>query len=267
MILFSLSYPASFIQSCKNSILKTNQSVFALAQIIRLATLLISHCTEAINQDSHKKGKIIHVLDYDLTSKIDASMKSLKALFQIDPDSRELLEGTARRLAYTVLAIHLIFHFTATLVWPRVFSPGLWLTTLFLLFLTAVTQLLMRRGFYLNSQMLWLGGLGSIILHAYAVYSQPEILTLLVFLPLMAICLRLYSLVGARFAQRMERTNPRLHLCWFSKLPRVIQRPPLSHRYSQYGYLHSNLCDWIFIARHCPGDFARSRTQGGEFLP
>ncbi len=113
-------------------------------------------------------------------------MMRFKALFQIDPDSRELLEGNARRLAYTVLAIHLVFHFSATLVWPRVFSPSLWVTTVFMLILTAAVFLLMRRDLYLISQVLWLGGLGAIILHAYTVYQQPEILTLLVFLPLMA---------------------------------------------------------------------------------
>jgi signal transduction histidine kinase/CheY-like chemotaxis protein len=112
-------------------------------------------------------------------------MKRFKALFQIDPDSRELLEGTARRLVYTVLAIHLAFHFTATLVWPRVFSPSLWITTFFILTLTVISLLLMRR-YYLVSQGIWLGGLGVIVLHAYSVYQQAEILTLLVFLPLMA---------------------------------------------------------------------------------
>jgi signal transduction histidine kinase/CheY-like chemotaxis protein len=117
--------------------------------------------------------------------KYTSIMKRFKALFQIDPDSRELLEGTARRLAYTVLAIHLAFHFTATLVWPRVFSPSLWITTFFILTLTVISLLLMSR-YYLVSQGMWLGGLGVIILHAYSVYQQAEILTLLVFLPLMA---------------------------------------------------------------------------------
>jgi signal transduction histidine kinase/CheY-like chemotaxis protein len=114
------------------------------------------------------------------------AMNRFKALFQIDPDSRELLEGTARRLAYTVLAIHLVFHFTATLVWPRVFSPSLWLTTFFIIFLTIISLFLMKKSLYLLSQVVWLVGLGAVILHAYTVYLQPEILTLLVFIPLMA---------------------------------------------------------------------------------
>lgn len=118
--------------------------------------------------------------------KYTPAMTRFKSLFQIDPDSRELLEGTARRLAFTVLAIHLVFHFTATLVWPRLFSPSLWLTTFFMLVLTATTLLLMKRDFYLLSQVVWLVGLGVIILHAYTLYLQPGILTLLVFLPLMA---------------------------------------------------------------------------------
>jgi signal transduction histidine kinase/DNA-binding response OmpR family regulator len=128
---------------------------------------------------------LIHPMAYRQQVKYTPIMKRFKALFQIDPDSRELLEGTARRLVYTVLAIHLAFHFTATLVWPRVFSPSLWVTTFFIITLTVISLLLMRP-YYLVSQVVWLGGLGVIILHAYFVYKQAEILTLLVFLPLMA---------------------------------------------------------------------------------
>jgi signal transduction histidine kinase/CheY-like chemotaxis protein len=113
-------------------------------------------------------------------------MNRIKSLLHIDPDSRELLQGTARRLVYTVFGIHLVWHFIATLVWPRIFSPSMWSITLPLLALTLLSMQLMRR-YYLLSQTIWLVGLGVIILHAYSVYAQPEILILLVFLPLMAI--------------------------------------------------------------------------------
>jgi signal transduction histidine kinase/CheY-like chemotaxis protein len=110
----------------------------------------------------------------------------LKSFFYIDPDSRELLQGTARRLVYTVLSIHLVWHFIATLLWPRLFSPSLWVTTLALLLLTLISSQLMRR-YYLLSQAIWLMGLGVIILQAFSTYMRPEVLILLVFLPLMSI--------------------------------------------------------------------------------
>jgi signal transduction histidine kinase/CheY-like chemotaxis protein len=113
-------------------------------------------------------------------------MSRFKSLLHIDPDSRELLQGTARRLVYTVLGIHLAWHFIATLVWPRVFSPSMWSITLPLLALTMVSIQLMRR-YYLLSQTIWLVGLGVLIMYAYSIYTQPEILIMLVFLPLMAI--------------------------------------------------------------------------------
>jgi signal transduction histidine kinase/CheY-like chemotaxis protein len=110
----------------------------------------------------------------------------LKSFFYIDPDSRELLQGTARRLVYTILGIHLVWHFIATLLWPRLFSPSLWVTTLALLLLTIISLQLMRR-YYLLSQAIWLMGLGVIILQAFSTYRRPEVLILLVFLPLMSI--------------------------------------------------------------------------------
>lgn len=113
-------------------------------------------------------------------------MAFLKSLLHIDPDSRELLQGTARRLVFTVFGIHLVWHFIATLFWPRLFSPGIWSITLPMLALTLISLQLMRR-YYLLSQALWLLGLASLIIYAYFNYAQPAILILLVFLPLMAI--------------------------------------------------------------------------------
>jgi signal transduction histidine kinase/response regulator of citrate/malate metabolism len=110
----------------------------------------------------------------------------LNSLLYIDPDSRELLQSTARRLVFTILGIHLTWHFTATLMWPRLFSPSLWFITLALLLLSVISLQLMRR-YYFLSQAIWLVGLGAIILQAYSVYKRPEVLLLLVFLPLMAI--------------------------------------------------------------------------------
>ena len=113
-------------------------------------------------------------------------MAFLKSLLRIDPDSRELLQGTARRLVLTVFGIHLVWHFIATLFWPRLFSPRIWSITLPMLALTLISLQLMRR-YYLLSQAMWLLGLASLILYAYSTYAQPAILILLIFLPLMAI--------------------------------------------------------------------------------
>lgn len=113
-------------------------------------------------------------------------MDFLKSLLHIDPDSRELLQGTARRLVLTVFGIHLTWHFIATLFWPRLFSPAIWSITLPMLALTLISLQLMRR-YYLLSQALWLFGLSCMILYAFSIYAQPAILLILVFLPLMAI--------------------------------------------------------------------------------
>jgi len=113
-------------------------------------------------------------------------MQSIRSALRIDSASRELLLPTARSLIFTLSALYTVWHILATLAWPDVFSPSIWLVTLSMLGLVAlVLRLLERR--YLLAQAIWLAGLAGVILLAYALYQRPEIVILLGFLPLIAI--------------------------------------------------------------------------------
>ncbi|HBX70031.1 MAG TPA: hypothetical protein DEH25_11820, partial [Chloroflexi bacterium] len=82
--------------------------------------------------------------------------------------------------------IYALWHFIATLTWPDIFSPDLWISTIMMLVLVTVTIRLLD-GHYLAAQVVWLVGLMAVIFQAYGTFKQVEILLLLVFLPLMAI--------------------------------------------------------------------------------
>ena len=99
---------------------------------------------------------------------------------------RELLVSTSRSIISIVAVIYTLWHFIATLTWPEIFSPSLWLSTILMLVIV-VAALRLLNYHYLAAQIVWLGGLTVIIFQAYATYQQPEVLLLLIFLPLMAI--------------------------------------------------------------------------------
>ncbi|MBN2550425.1 MAG: response regulator [Anaerolineales bacterium] len=113
-------------------------------------------------------------------------MSFLRNILQGDAESRELLASTSRNLIIIVIALYMTWHFIATLTWPRVFSPSLWLVTLAMLFITALVFHFLEKN-YILAQIIWLGGLMAVILEAYVLYRQPAVLILLVFLPLNAI--------------------------------------------------------------------------------
>lgn len=113
-------------------------------------------------------------------------MSFLRNILQGDAESRELLASTSRNLVIIVIALYMTWHFIATLTWPRVFSPSLWVVTLAMLFITALVFHLLEIN-YILAQVVWLGGLMAAILQAYILYRQPAILILLVFLPLNAV--------------------------------------------------------------------------------
>ncbi len=112
-------------------------------------------------------------------------MSLIRTALRNDDEARQLLQSTSRNIIGVVAALYLAWHFIATLTWPKIFSPSLWLSTLLMLLVISTSLRLLPR-FYGLAQVVWLGGLLAIILQAYAVYQRPEVLFLLVFLPLMA---------------------------------------------------------------------------------
>jgi len=113
-------------------------------------------------------------------------MMWLKSALKSDPDSQELLQAISRNLIFTTLAIYTAWHFTATLAWPRIFSPSLWVITA-LFFAASLLCVRLVQNYYVLAQVIWFSGLVALILYAYSLYHSPEITLLLVFLPLMSV--------------------------------------------------------------------------------
>lgn len=113
-------------------------------------------------------------------------MKRLLAALRSDLGANEISLSTSRNIIATIAALYLVWHFIATLGWPQTFSVSLWAISLPMALLVVLSWRLLTKS-YLAAQALWLLGLASLILIAYLTYRQPEILILLVFLPLMAI--------------------------------------------------------------------------------
>jgi signal transduction histidine kinase/CheY-like chemotaxis protein len=112
-------------------------------------------------------------------------MSWIKTVLSSDTE-RELFFSTSRSIIYIVSGIYIVWHFIATLTWPKIFSPSLWTSSLMMLVIVILALRLLEK-YYLFAQVIWLGGLMAVIFQAYHTYQRPEILLLLIFLPLMAI--------------------------------------------------------------------------------
>lgn len=113
-------------------------------------------------------------------------MNRLQNLFLEDNTSKELLVSTSKYIIFSTTAIYLIFHFTASLFYPRIFSPGLWLSTSIFL-VTFIGTLSLLKYSYLFSQIFWLFGISATILSAFFTFDQVEILFFFAALPFMTI--------------------------------------------------------------------------------
>lgn len=107
-------------------------------------------------------------------------------LFSPKPELSELMHSTARNVVGTVAGLYLVWHIIATIGYPAQFSPSLWLISIFMAALVAITLHLSKRH-YLLSQILWLFGLMGAILLGYHIYHFPGILYLLMILPILSI--------------------------------------------------------------------------------
>ncbi len=111
----------------------------------------------------------------------------MRWLHLLSPKSElnDLMNSTARNVVGTVAGLYLTWHIIATVGYPSIFSPSLWLISIFMFFLVSATLYLSKRH-YLLSQILWLGGLLAAVLIAYLLYRFPGIFYLLLILPLLA---------------------------------------------------------------------------------
>ncbi|MBI9047165.1 MAG: response regulator [Anaerolineaceae bacterium] len=104
---------------------------------------------------------------------------------RMDSETQDLLMESFRTQVFTVGILYLIWHFIATLWWPDTFGYSIWLVTLTFGVVILLTVRLTIR-YYILAQLVWQAGLAFIILLSYHLYQHPEIVLLLVFLPLMA---------------------------------------------------------------------------------
>ncbi len=143
-------------------------------------------------------------------------MAWIKTVLSSDTE-RELLYSTSRSIIFMVTAIYTLWHFIATLTWPEIFSPSLWISTIMMLLIVVITVRLLD-GHYLLAQAVWLAGLTAMIFQAYASYQHPEVLMLLVFLPLMAIMTVGYYGTGLTVALIIVLT---IAIPWVFNLPSI----------------------------------------------
>ena len=113
-------------------------------------------------------------------------MRWIQNLTRKDSELQDLMRSTARHLVFTIASLYLAWHMIATLGYPQFYSPSLWEVSALMLALVLTTLRLMERH-YLISQIIWMSGLVGAILLAYSIYQWPEILLLLICLPLMAV--------------------------------------------------------------------------------
>lgn len=133
-----------------------------------------------------------------------------RRLFTREGSDSELLLSTSRNVILTVGVIYGIWHFTATLIWPRAFSPSMWIVTAIMAVATGTVLWLLPRNFSLAIAA-WFLALFVAVLTAYHLYQQPGIPLLLCFLPLMAA-----TMIGLRGAFLVLAVSLALATGWVS---------------------------------------------------
>ncbi|HEY3311933.1 MAG TPA: ATP-binding protein [Anaerolineales bacterium] len=113
-------------------------------------------------------------------------MRWIRTLTQKDTELQDLMRSTARNLVFTVAGLYLTWHMIATLGYPQTFSPSLWNISIYMLALVIIT-LRLGQHHYVLSQVIWLVGLVGAILLGFFIYQWPDILLLVICLPLVAV--------------------------------------------------------------------------------
>ncbi len=113
-------------------------------------------------------------------------MHWIRSALGIEESSKELFLSTSSYVIFSTGGVYLFFHFLASLFYPQIFSPRLWICTLIMIATFICTLYLLKRVYYL-AQIIWLAGITAVVMSAFIIFARPEILFLLAILPLMAI--------------------------------------------------------------------------------
>ena len=111
-------------------------------------------------------------------------MNWIKHALQREVDASDLQSSSSRKIMLTVGVVYVLWHITATLAWPGLFSPSLWLISIFMLVVSVTALRLLTRNYNL-AQLVWFGGVTIAVVAAYGFYRQPMVLFLLALLPVM----------------------------------------------------------------------------------
>lgn len=109
----------------------------------------------------------------------------IAVFFRWESEDRELLQSISQKVIGTTIASYLIWHIVATLGWPQVFSPSLFLISFVMIATAALTWTLLEK-YYLVAQIIWFLGLGVSVILGYSFYKSPQVLFLFAFFPLMS---------------------------------------------------------------------------------
>lgn len=120
-----------------------------------------------------------------MTIKLKWTLSKILSIIRWETEDRDLLQSVAKKVMGTTLGVYLAWHIVATLGWPQIFSPSIYVLTILMAIVGLIVFRLLNH-FYLLAQIIWNVGLSAAIFLAYIFYNQPQILLLFCFLPIMA---------------------------------------------------------------------------------
>jgi signal transduction histidine kinase/CheY-like chemotaxis protein len=153
-----------------------------------------------------------------MPSRFQKLIHSLSVFLHWESQDRELMQSISRKVMGTTIGTYLIWHIIATLVWPQVFSPSLYLVTLIMILTTVAAYYLLER-IYLLAQVAWFAGLTAALITAFGFYQRPEILLGFAFLPFMG-----EVMLGMRPALVLDGFLALLTLAW-SRIDFIVPFP------------------------------------------
>ena len=116
---------------------------------------------------------------------ITESFRQIATFFRWESEDRELLQSVSHKVMGTTIAAYLIWHMVATLGWPQLFSPSLFLITVVMIVTAGLAWVLLEK-YYLLAQIIWFLGLWISVVLGYYFYQAPAVLFLMAFFPLMS---------------------------------------------------------------------------------
>lgn len=120
-----------------------------------------------------------------MANELKWKVRKLLAIISWETEDRELLQSVAHKVMGTTLGVYLVWHMVATLGWPQIFSPSIYLVSLFMALIGFCCFRLLNH-YYLLAQIIWNLGISAVIMLTYYFYGQPQVLLIFCFLPIMA---------------------------------------------------------------------------------